>query len=35
VPGWIATLGLLVLIGVVLLYSCYRIRTLEIRYTTD
>jgi hypothetical protein len=35
VSGWIAILGLLVLIAVVLLYSCYRIRTLEIRYTTE
>lgn len=35
VPGWVAALGLLVLIAVVLAYSCYRIRRLEIRYTTD
>ena len=35
VPAWAATLGLLALIAVVLCYSCYRIRTLEIRYTTD
>jgi hypothetical protein len=35
VPGWVATLGLLVLIAVVLTYSCYRMRTLEIRYTTE
>ena len=35
VSGWVAILGLLVLIAVVLLYSCYRIRTLEIRYTTE
>ena len=35
VPGWVAALGLLALIAVVLTYSCYRIRTLEIRYTTD
>jgi ABC-type transport system involved in multi-copper enzyme maturation permease subunit len=35
VPGWAATLGLLLLILVVLSYSCYRIRTLEIRYTTE
>jgi len=35
VPAWAATLGLLVLIAVVLSYSCYRIRTLEIRYTTE
>jgi len=31
----VATLGLLLLIAVVLLYSCYRMRTLEIRYTTE
>jgi ABC-type transport system involved in multi-copper enzyme maturation permease subunit len=30
-----ATLGLLTLTALVLLYSCYRIRTLEIRYTTE
>jgi len=35
VSGWAATLGLLVLIALVLTYSCYRIRTLEIRYTTE
>ena len=35
VSGWAATAGLLVLIAVVLVYSCYRIRTLEIRYTTE
>ncbi len=35
VPAWAAVLGLLVLIAVVLAYSCYRIRRLEIRYTTD
>jgi hypothetical protein len=35
VSGWAATLGLLLLITVVLLYSCYRMRSLEIRYTTD
>lgn len=35
VPGWMAALGLLVLIAVVLTYSCYRMRTLEIRYTTE
>ncbi|MFC5863174.1 ABC transporter permease [Acidicapsa dinghuensis] len=32
---WTATLGLLVLIVLVLVYSCYRIRTFEIRYTTE
>jgi len=35
VPGWVATLGLLALIAAVLTYSCYRMRTLEIRYTTE
>jgi len=35
VAGWVAALGLLVLIAVVLTYSCYRMRTLEIRYTTE
>lgn len=35
VSGWLAALGLLVLIALVLTYSCYRIRTLEIRYTTE
>lgn len=33
--AWAATLGLLFLIVVVLVYSCYRMRTLEIRYTTE
>ena len=35
VPGWVASIGVLVLIAVVLTYSCYRIRRLEIRYTTE
>jgi ABC-type transport system involved in multi-copper enzyme maturation permease subunit len=35
IPGWAAALGLLALIAVVLTYSCYRIRRLEIRYTTE
>ena len=35
VPGWMAALGLLVVIAAVLTYSCYRMRTLEIRYTTE
>ena len=35
VSGWAAALGLLLLIAVVLSYSCYRMRTLEIRYTTE
>jgi ABC-type transport system involved in multi-copper enzyme maturation permease subunit len=35
VSAWAATLGLLLLTALVLTYSCYRIRTLEIRYTTE
>jgi len=35
VSGRASTLGLLLLIGVVLFYSCYRMRTLEIRYTSE
>jgi ABC-type transport system involved in multi-copper enzyme maturation permease subunit len=35
VSGWAATAGLLGLIAIVLSYSCYRIRTLEIRYSTE
>ena len=35
VPGWAAALGLLALIVVVLGYSCYRMRRLEIRYATE
>jgi len=35
VSAWVATIGLLALITVVLVYSCYRIRRLEIRYTTE
>ena len=35
VSGWAAALGLLLLIALVLTYSCYRIRSLEIRYTTE
>ena len=35
VPGWVAALGLLSLITVVLAYSCIRMRRLEIRYTTE
>ena len=35
VSAWAATLGLLALIAFVLVYSCYRIRRLEIRYTTE
>lgn len=35
VSGWAATIGLLLLIAAVLSYSCYRIRSLEIRYTTE
>ena len=35
VSGWVATAGLLALIVMVLSYSCYRIRTREIRYSTE
>jgi ABC-type transport system involved in multi-copper enzyme maturation permease subunit len=35
VAGWHAALGLLVLIAVVLAFSCVRIRRLEIRYLTE
>jgi len=35
VPASVAVLGLLILIAVVLSYSCLRIRRLEIRYTTE
>ncbi len=35
VSGWVASLGLLLLIAVVLAYSCVRMRRLEIRYTTE
>ena len=35
VSAWVAVLGLLALITAVLVYSCYRMRQLEIRYTTD
>jgi hypothetical protein len=35
VSGWVASVGLVLLIALVLTYACYRIRRLEIRYTTD
>jgi ABC-type transport system involved in multi-copper enzyme maturation permease subunit len=35
VSGWAAAAGLLLLIVTVLFYSCYRVRKLEIRYTTE
>jgi hypothetical protein len=35
VSAWVASLGLLILIAVVLTWSCFRIRKLEIRYTTE
>jgi ABC-type transport system involved in multi-copper enzyme maturation permease subunit len=35
VAAWVAVLGLVTLIIVVLAYSCFRIRRLEIRYTTE
>ena len=35
ISAWAATCGLLLLIAVVLAYSSYRMRTLEIRYATE
>jgi ABC-type Na+ efflux pump permease subunit len=35
VGGWVAATGLLLLTAVVLAYSCVRIRTLQIRYTSE
>jgi hypothetical protein len=35
VSGWAAAFRLILLITVVLTYSCYRIRRLELRYTTE
>jgi ABC-type transport system involved in multi-copper enzyme maturation permease subunit len=35
VRGWVAAAGLLLLAAAVLIYSCIKIRTLEIRYTTE
>jgi ABC-type transport system involved in multi-copper enzyme maturation permease subunit len=35
VSAWVAVLGLVALIMVVLTYTCYRMRRLEIRYTTE
>jgi ABC-type transport system involved in multi-copper enzyme maturation permease subunit len=35
VSAGVAVLGLIALIAVVLAYSCYRMRALEIRYTTE
>ncbi len=35
VSAWVAVLGLVALIVVVLTYTCYRMRRLEIRYTTE
>jgi len=34
-PAWAASLGLLLLTAAVLAWSCYRMRRLEIRYTTE
>ena len=33
--SWVRDLVFSVLIAIVLIYSCYRIRTLEIRYSTE
>ena len=35
ISAWIATGGLILVIAAVLAYSCYRMRTLEIRYATE
>jgi hypothetical protein len=35
VAGWEAAAGLLILVAVVLTFSCFKIRRLEIRYNTD
>ncbi len=35
VKGWVAAVGLALLTAVVLTYSCFRMRRLEIRYTTE
>lgn len=35
VAGWEAAIGLLALIAIVLAFSCFRIRGLEIQYTTE
>jgi hypothetical protein len=35
VPAWMAVAGVLLLTAIVLVLSCRKIRTLEIRYTTE
>jgi hypothetical protein len=35
VAGWVASFRLILLIVIILAYSCFRIRRLEIRYTTE
>ncbi len=35
VPHWLAVLGIVVLATAVLVFACYRVRRLEISYTTD
>ncbi len=35
VPAWLATLGIVCLSAAVLVYACFRVRKLEISYTTD
>lgn len=34
-PAWAASLGLLALTAIIVAWSCYRIRRLEIRYTSE
>ena len=35
VSGWVAAFRLVLLIVIVLTYSCFKIRQLELRYTTE
>jgi len=35
VPAWAASLGVVVLTAAVLMFACYRVRRLEISYTTE
>lgn len=35
VPAWLASAGVICLTAVVLVYACFRVRKLEISYTTD
>ena len=35
VPAWVAVLGVMCVTAMVLVFACYRVRSLEISYTTD